>query len=234
MGIAIVVSGASFTNNIGRAYPPYFSDLVGFYMLGEDEAASAMNRAPGGGELAVAEGAIAYHPGYIEVGKAAGFNTGLIVPPEHTQVAIFRRPDTTNLFGLCGAWKAGTYTDSLLLVGGSGGNTIYQAAYNASVRGTLTETGLQSRFMMMAATRDAEGGLVARTDTAGEIVSSPYDYTGPTPASSWRISTSDFGTSASTAGMAAVALYRRALEAEELQDVYDGLKEMLSGRVALA
>lgn len=234
MSIAITVAGASFIHNIGRAYPPYFANLKGFFTLGGTAGESAVNRAPGGGTAATPVGTVVYQPGYVEVGKADGFNTGLLVPPEHTQVVVFRPAATSSLFGMCGAWLTGTYTDSLFLSGATGGNAVHQAAYNASVRATANETGLRTGFMMGAMTRNASGGLLVISNANGEVLDTPYTYSGATPQNAWLIGASNFGTSTSTAGIAAAALYDRALSASELADVYTGMKEMLAGRVDLA
>lgn len=234
MGIAIVVSGASFIHNIGRAYPPYFQDLLGFYLLGSNQAESAMNRAPGAGAAATPVGTISYQNGYIDVDKASGFDTGLLVPNEFTQVAVFRRSSVSNIIGLVGSWNQGTYTDTALLAGATSGNAQYQLAIKSSIRGSASETGIPvTGFQTIAGTHDAAGGLIAYSNAAGNVVTNPYTFNEAAPNSSWRVGAMNFGTNTETVGLAAGLLYKRALSAAELTNVHAALKEMLAERNVL-
>lgn len=228
MTVSIIVPNASFTKFTRRVGFPYMEDTTGFFLYGNSEAESLVNRSSNASGIASSINGPTYSTGYAVISISKGFNTGHKNNSPYTHIAVidFAGNPVNSSGGVIGHYNNGGGATDLIYLNGSGQVTnLCRDSNTAAVPQTPPASGfymLGGSFDQATAKSFFHDGTTLRTASAAKV-----DTTQPT--NNMRVGASGLG---STAGfkVAASVAFNRVLTDAQILEVRTYLKALLSTR----
>lgn len=224
MGLAIKITGATFTNYVDREVP-HLELATGYWLFGTDSASSFVNLAPNAPSATpTVNGTPIYGAGFVQLNPDNWFNSG-ITPSAADDYTFIVVSDFARNGQICGTWHSGTNAHMIHQGVGFGHATAGGSSYatsNSRVAGSI---------YFGAATRKSSGRASYLADATGVVKTTSTDLAGGVT-NTFACAPGGFGSPAdkTQTKYAACMLFPTALTDAQVANIYGYLKWKLSKR----